>query len=94
MSTKIWYTVVEEGDPHNRYNVNVPGKADFYCADAERAAREYHGMRGWEMTWPLTFVLYATEDGPEAARFSVDLECVPSFYATEAEAPVKQEAKP
>ena len=49
---------------------------------AQEAADDYHSNHdGWEATWPLTFSLHETEDGPEVARFEVERECQAVFWA-------------
>jgi hypothetical protein len=52
------------------------------------AAEDYHGNHdGWESRWPLDFIIYESEDGPPAARFEIERETVPQFYAWERELP-------
>lgn len=48
---------------------------------AERCAFDYHRKHEHLQTWPLTFTLHATENGPEIARVLVEREFVPEFYA-------------
>ena len=49
---------------------------------AEEAAEDYHTHHdGWEDGWPLTFIMFETEDGPEVCRFEVEREEVPVFHA-------------
>jgi hypothetical protein len=50
---------------------------------ARDCADDYHYHHdGLKSDWPLIIALFATEDGPELARFSVDREAVPAFNAT------------
>lgn len=82
----VYYSVPEH-DAETRYRLaDCPfglGTPDYV---AEECAANYHNKHdGWESTWPLTFILYRTEDGPERAKMSVDRETVPSFTATKVE---------
>ncbi len=82
----VYYSVVEH-DEASRYRL---AETTWNFADpdylAEECAENYHNEHdGWESEWPLTFVLYETENGPERARMSVDRESVPSFTATKVE---------
>ncbi len=55
---------------------------DFDRWMAQEAASDYHnGHDGWEANWPLEFSLHETEGGPELARFEVQREAEPVFYA-------------
>lgn len=48
------------------------------------AADDYHGNHdGWESRWPLDFFIYESEEGLAVARFEVERETVPQFYAWE-----------
>ena len=52
-------------------------------------AEDYHcNHDGWEANWPLQIRIY--EDGAEVARFSVERESQPVFYAWEVEAPAAE----
>lgn len=52
------------------------------------AAEDYHANHdGWESIWPLVFIIYESEEGPEIARFDVEREVEPHFYAWERESP-------
>ncbi len=67
---------------------DIPGleernAARYHSYIAQDCAEDYHGNHdGWESSWPLTFILYASEEGPEIARFEVERESEPVFYAT------------
>jgi hypothetical protein len=53
-------------------------------------AEDYHSNHdGWEAHWPLQIRIY--DDGVEVARFSVERENEPVFYAWEIETPPGQE---
>jgi hypothetical protein len=81
-----WYSVLEHGGD-SRYDTKFRRAPDFSDElDLEQMARlaadDYHSEHdGWESSWPLTFALYESEDGPEMARFEVDREAVPHFTA-------------
>jgi hypothetical protein len=77
----IWYSCLES-DPDCRYAARVsPG--EFDDTTAIEVAEDYHSEHdGWESTWPLTFALYKTEEGPEVARYGVEREYDPHFLAT------------
>jgi hypothetical protein len=48
------------------------------------AAEDYHSNHdGWESVWPLDIFIYESEEGPAIARFEVEREAVPQFYAWE-----------
>lgn len=51
---------------------------------AEECAEDYHlNHDGWEDSWPVTITLYDDAEGETAiAKYSVDREAVPHFYAT------------
>lgn len=76
----IWYSV--NGHSENRYCLLATHRQ--WRDLAMDAAEDYHGNHdGWESPWPLEFVLYESEDGPPIARFDVEREVVPHFYAWE-----------
>lgn len=82
----VYYSVPEhDAETRHRISETTWNFDDPDCL-AEECAEDYHHEHdGWEATWPLTFILYETKDGPERARMSVDCETVPSFTATEVE---------
>jgi hypothetical protein len=85
-STTFFYCAVDHDD-ETRHQHRVPGKWSLDNAweaseVAAEVAEDYHSNHdGWESSWPLTFALYETEDGPEKARFSVDRATVARFTA-------------
>lgn len=85
-SITFWYGRAEEGYS-SRYQVTVRGAYDLtdesdQVSLAEEAADDYHSNHdGWEASWPITFALAATEDGPEVARFEIERETRPEFHA-------------
>lgn len=49
---------------------------------AEEAAKDcFHNHDGWEISWPQVVALHDGENGPEIARFTVEMEAEPVFYA-------------
>lgn len=85
--TIAFYSVVEHGDTRHEFKANGMTVSKSAAAihlrwAAEDAASDYHSNHdGWESHWPLTFVIYESEAGPELARFSVDREAAPQFTA-------------
>ena len=78
---KVFYSV-DEVCEWSVYEMNTAGDSfDKYVA--EECAQDYHDNHdGWELqSWPYTFSLRGTEDGPVHVRFAVDREAVPSFTA-------------
>ena len=83
----VWYAVpwdpVGEG-ASERYSCPVlaiyVGEKPWFDEIARLCADDYHTHHdGWEASWPLTLVLYESEDGPEMARFTVDRVVGPVF---------------
>jgi hypothetical protein len=83
----FWYGRVDPGYGRYRYEVKQPSRIDLSDEHdlqdlAELAADDYHNNHdGWEASWPILFAIAATEDGPELARFSVEVESQPVFNA-------------
>jgi hypothetical protein len=74
----IWYSVLDYGG-EERHSIDDDSHDRF---TAQACADDYHSNHdGWESHWPLTFVLYESEDGPEVARFHVERDYDPIFYA-------------
>lgn len=88
----FWYGRAEPGYFY-RYALTVYGRYDLTDESdldrlAEKAASDYHSNHdGWESSWPITFYIAATKEGPELARFDVEREVEPVFYAHIAAAP-------
>jgi hypothetical protein len=84
----FWYGRVDPGYGRYRYEMRLPVRIDLTdphdLSDlAELAADDFHSNHdGWEASWPITFGIAATEDGPELARFEVDRDVEPVFSAT------------
>jgi hypothetical protein len=80
----IYYSVLEWCD--SRYK--LPGrhvlddKIDAACVADLAAENFFHFHDGWDSCWPLTFILYHTETGPEFGRYSIALDFQPYFHAT------------
>jgi hypothetical protein len=87
-SPRVWFYSVVDHDEGTRFSVKgrtMDGVTNVYIAEEICADHYYnHGLdEGWESTWPLTFILYESEKGPETGRFKVKLEWLPVFDATE-----------
>lgn len=106
MKREMWFAVVEDGAEWRHCvettfapfePVNVLGEMrewgdyDQEWAAADAAESYYHNHDGHESKWPLTFALFASEEGPELARVRVECEFEPSFYgrALKPESPTK-----
>ena len=74
------YYVLEHGSPDDSFP--VPKTKDRWDRwTAQEAAEDYHNNHdGWEAIWPLTFVIL-DDGGNEKARYSVEREYDPVFYA-------------
>ncbi len=81
---RIWFYSVPEQCEKSRYWYVSPWvRTPSHMFLAECCAEDYHGNHdGRKCDWPLVFVLFDTEDGPEIARFTVELEILPAFNAT------------
>lgn len=77
-----WYSA--DADGAERSKVESIFKDDPESA-AQEAAQLFWDGGGWECSWPVTFTIYATEDGPALGRFRVEMEAIPSFSAYEIE---------
>jgi hypothetical protein len=78
----VWYRCLTHCE-ESFYELK-PMHSDFDRWMAREAAEDYHSEHdGWEANWPLEFALHETENGPEIARFEVQREVEPVFYATE-----------
>jgi hypothetical protein len=84
-TTRIWYSA---DDGEGRHPMDLRGGGwdvtdDFECAliVTDCAEDYFHQHDGWEASWPRTFLIYATEDGPPVARLHVHCESVPQFTA-------------
>ena len=84
--TVFWYRVPDV-DEDIYYKCPLAACWDFdEDADdmAERAAEDlWDNHDGWESSWPLVISIHKTEGGPEMARFSVEMEARPYFYAND-----------
>lgn len=82
---KFWYSVPDSCE-ESRYEFSTHYLCDVYHYPtlAEECARDYYRDHdGWESDWPLVIALHESEDGPEIARYRVELELEPSFLASE-----------
>lgn len=78
----VWYSVEEICD-ESVYAMNASWDEIDRLVAQECADDYHHNHDGWEcQSWPYTFALRESEDGPIVARFTVDREAVPSFTAT------------
>jgi hypothetical protein len=75
---KMFYAVLEDEERHE-FEIETATMSPDGILSAESAAENWHYLRGWEYSWPLTFVLYRSKDGPEIARFEIDRETIPHF---------------
>lgn len=81
-ATTIWYRNVDNDDDSYRFSLPHDGSLKIDERSAQLCADDYHSNHdGWEITWPRDFALYETEDGLEVARFSIEREVEPRFYA-------------
>ena len=81
MSAKIvWYRCLADGE-ESFYEFETT-EDDFDRFTAQEVAQDYYDNHdGWEASWPLEFSLHETEGGAELARFVVEMEAEPVFYA-------------
>jgi hypothetical protein len=86
------YYSVDDGDrqklddsrDENHPSVNV--HSDYWQPRmAEECAQSYHDYGGWEEKWPVIITLYESMEGPEIARYRVEREYDPIFYAEQIE---------
>jgi hypothetical protein len=76
----IWYRCLADGD--ESFCEFETTEDDFDIFMAQEAAQDYWDNHdGWEASWPLEFSLHETEGGAEVARFAVQMEAEPVFYA-------------
>jgi hypothetical protein len=87
ITTTVWYST--DVDLHDsQYKLDMDGSAWDMRKErdqiilAESVASAWFRNGGFEASWPVEFALYETEDGPELARFDVDMEFEPSFAVT------------
>lgn len=82
---KIWYRCIDHCEESFYWFETAmvdPVKNDCLELVAEEAAENYHDHHdGFASSWPLTFSLHETEDGPELCRYIVELEMSPTFNA-------------
>ena len=70
------------GSPNDCYDLKTTWTAEDTQYIAEDAAKDFfHNHDGWESTWPLEFVIL-NNALQEIGRFSIDMEAVPTFWAT------------
>lgn len=70
-------------DPNTYYDLTPMPEAS--CEQmAEDAANDYYTSR-WDCDWPIEISLHEVRGGPEIARFSVEMEKRPVFYAVKIE---------
>ena len=77
---KVWYRCLTHCEA-SFYSMETT-QENFDRWMAQEAASNYHHKHdGWEASWPLEFALHEVEEGPELARFEVQREAEPVFYA-------------
>jgi hypothetical protein len=81
-STKtVYYSCVEDASEQRFAISTIYGDPEEIIEDA---AKDYHDAHdGARDTWPRTFVLFDSEDGPEIARCHVEREFEPVFTVVE-----------
>jgi hypothetical protein len=80
-----WYSTSDSNDCRYEMRRAARELRDVACD----AAEHYHSeCNGWESIWPLDITLYESEEGPAIARFEVERETVPQFFAWERPLPV------
>jgi hypothetical protein len=93
--TTIYYSAYE-GDGAYRHKLVLNSSYDTYDLDdsdgheelAAACAEDFHdNYDGWESQWPRVITLYASKDGPELVRMSVQREYTPTFEAMPVTAP-------
>jgi len=89
MKGTMWYRIPENCE-RSYYKLELTGGWEYwkdpesYPGVAEKAGEDFwNNHDGWEDTWPLVISLHEFEEGPELGRYSVDMEGVPTFYASE-----------
>jgi hypothetical protein len=65
---------------------------DWSCVVTDLADDYHSNHDGWESAWPLEFRIY--KHGVEKARFSIEREYSPEFYALEVPIPVTSAQTP
>jgi hypothetical protein len=84
MKRKYLYTVGDEDHKFSLDSVFDVDKPDYI---AEDAGEDYHSNHdGWEDDWPVDITLFK-EDGTLIGKFTVELEHVPQFSASEIKRP-------
>jgi len=84
---KVWYRIPEECD-ESFYDIEIPDPSDLMrpieqdWIVKECAEHYYQSCDGWESSWPLVISLHITEHGEEIARFDVEMDFDPVFYAS------------
>jgi len=85
-SPRVWWYAVVDHDEGPRLSVKgrtLPKAPEWIAEICADHYYNYGQEDGWDSTWPLTFILFESEEGPETGRFTVELESLPHFSATE-----------
>lgn len=77
----VWYSCV--GDDATKYMVSISRGMPDDTSAVEIALDYYENHGGDKSAWPITFAVYAKEDGPELCRYVVEANWVPVFTAWE-----------
>lgn len=88
MATTIYYNAY--GDEDALYRCKMTLDADYDLSEdtwhdsiAEQCAEDWHSnFDGWEASWPRVFLLFADKHSPPFAKFKIEREYDPVFYAT------------
>lgn len=76
----VWYGV--EGDDERCECDWIKAESEHGESLAETCAEHYHDLHnGWEVSWPITLILYESETGPETGRYEVKRVDRPHFEA-------------
>lgn len=90
MATHQYSAGNDEWDHDEDSRFDFPAGQKLYSENrwliSDQLAVDYHSNHdGWEATWPLRLSVW--KDGVEVARFSVEREYEPSFYANDVDIP-------
>lgn len=87
MAKSCWYSVPEVCD-ESRYQLQLAYEYDLDRAYEQQDAAElaaddfYNKHSGYECRWPAEIAIFKTENGPEIARFIVQMDMSPTFSGT------------
>ncbi|CAK0780931.1 conserved hypothetical protein [Gammaproteobacteria bacterium] len=85
----VIYYSVPEIDPDSRYRIGFDGEWDIHdridqkYITVECASHYWYRWQGHELSWPVMFALFDSEDGEEIIRLRVGMYYVPEFSVIE-----------